>query len=363
MPSMSRVELYAAIRRDSRVGGLSGRELARKYRVRRRTVALALSSAWPEPRKKLPPRTSRLDPRKAEIDRILRADLDAPRKQRHTTKRIFERLVAEHDGTGTPSPIRWSGLMSRSASRRSGSRRAAGRRRCSSRRPTSPARTPRSISGRLRRSGRGAHLVLHVRVPVVVLWQGGAPRFGFGGAGGVLRGPCPRFQRAGRCACREGALRQPEIRGGPRARLHRARVETERWAAFRSWAGIDAFYCQPGLQGVHEKGGVEGEIGWFRRNHLVPVPQAATLAELNARIDRGTSRTSSAGSATGRAPSGSYSRWRGRCWAAAAGSLRDRAMLTPRVDRYAQVTVRIDRYSVPSGWSAARCGCCCTHRI
>ena len=97
MQSMSRVELYAAIRRDSRVDGLSSRDLARKYRVGRRTVALALSSAWPGPRKKLPPRTSRLDRHKEAIDRILRADLDAPRKQRHTTKRIFDRLMAEHD--------------------------------------------------------------------------------------------------------------------------------------------------------------------------------------------------------------------------------------------------------------------------
>jgi hypothetical protein len=35
--------------------------------------------------------------------------------------------------------------------------------------------------------------------------------------------------------------------------------------------GIDPFYCQPGLQGAYEKGGVEGRIGWFRRNRLVPV--------------------------------------------------------------------------------------------
>ena len=97
MQSMSGVELYAAIRRDSRVDGLSSRELARKYRVGRRTVALALSSAWPEPRKKLAPRKSRLDRHKDAIDRILRADLDATRKQRHTTKRIFDRLMAEHD--------------------------------------------------------------------------------------------------------------------------------------------------------------------------------------------------------------------------------------------------------------------------
>jgi transposase len=52
----------------------------------------------------------------------------------------------------------------------------------------------------------------------------------------------------------------------------RHRVETERWTAFRSHYGLEAFYCQPGFQGAHEKGGVEGQIGWFRRNHLVPVP-------------------------------------------------------------------------------------------
>ncbi|MFJ6087872.1 hypothetical protein ACIQI8_41490 [Streptomyces sp. NPDC092369] len=49
----------------------------------------------PEPRKPLPPRATRLDPFKPWIDEMLRADLDAPRKQRHTVKRIFERLLDE----------------------------------------------------------------------------------------------------------------------------------------------------------------------------------------------------------------------------------------------------------------------------
>lgn len=31
---------------------------------------------------------------------------------------------------------------------------------------------------------------------------------------------------------------------------------------------------------------VEGQIGWFRRNHLVPVPELDSLAELNATIDK-----------------------------------------------------------------------------
>ncbi|MFI5711987.1 hypothetical protein [Kribbella sp. NPDC051620] len=54
----------------------------------------------------------------------------------------------------------------------------------------------------------------------------------------------------------------------------RQRVEADRWTAVRSHDGIDAFYCQPGIQGAHEKGGVEGQIGWFRRNHLVLTPTA-----------------------------------------------------------------------------------------
>ena len=58
---MSRVELFAAIRRDSRAG-MSGRAIATKYRVSRHTVSDALVSAWPRERTPLPPRPSVLDP-------------------------------------------------------------------------------------------------------------------------------------------------------------------------------------------------------------------------------------------------------------------------------------------------------------
>jgi hypothetical protein len=75
-----------------RIAGLSVRALARKYGVHRRMVREALSSAWPAPRKKLPPRKSRLDPFKDAVDRMLVGDLDAPRKQRHTVRRIVDRV-------------------------------------------------------------------------------------------------------------------------------------------------------------------------------------------------------------------------------------------------------------------------------
>src|SRR5437773_8536345 len=57
------------------------------------------------------------------------------------------------------------------------------------------------------------------------------------------------------------------------------RGQTERFIAFRSHWKFDAEFCKPG-EG-HEKGGVEGEGGYFRRNHLVPVPKVANWEALN----------------------------------------------------------------------------------
>lgn len=93
----SRVDLYAAIRRDARAG-LPNRALQHKHGVGYRTVVAALGSACPpQPRKTLPKRSSRLDGYVELIDGWLRDDLDAPRKQRHSAKRIFDRLLDEHD--------------------------------------------------------------------------------------------------------------------------------------------------------------------------------------------------------------------------------------------------------------------------
>ena len=64
-------------------------------------------------------------------------------------------------------------------------------------------------------------------------------------------------------------------------RGHR-REETVRFIAFRSHWRFEAQFCTPAAG--HEKGRVEGENGYFRRNHWVPVPQAADLGALNQRL-------------------------------------------------------------------------------
>ncbi len=61
----------------------------------------------------------------------------------------------------------------------------------------------------------------------------------------------------------------------------RRRSEADRFVALRSHYLYESAFTRPGKQGAHEKGGVEGEVGRFRRNHLVPVPEVASLRELN----------------------------------------------------------------------------------
>jgi len=97
----SRVEVFEEIRRDHRTQGLSIRELAsERHKVHRRAVRQALASALPPPRKEYGARPRpATDQWTTVIDAWLIADKDASRKQRHTARRVWQRLVAEHGAT------------------------------------------------------------------------------------------------------------------------------------------------------------------------------------------------------------------------------------------------------------------------
>ena len=94
---MYKVELYARVRRACMVEGMSTREAARVFGLHRDTVRKMLEySVPPGYRRQSPPRRPKLDPYHGVIDRILEEDLRLPKKQRHTAKRIYDRLRAEH---------------------------------------------------------------------------------------------------------------------------------------------------------------------------------------------------------------------------------------------------------------------------
>jgi transposase len=91
------VELFEQIRKDRRVEGSSIRELADRHHVHRRTVRQALKSAVPPPRRPYAQRPRpAIGPYARVIDGWLLADREVPRKQRHTARRVWQRLVAEH---------------------------------------------------------------------------------------------------------------------------------------------------------------------------------------------------------------------------------------------------------------------------
>ena len=98
---MKDVELYAQVRFAVQIEGLSQRAAARRFGIHPRTVAKMLAfSVPPGYRRRRPPARPKLDPFTGIIDAILAADEARPRKQRHTSKRIFERLRDEHGYSG-----------------------------------------------------------------------------------------------------------------------------------------------------------------------------------------------------------------------------------------------------------------------
>ena len=344
----TRVELFERIRRDSWREGLSVRALARKYGVHRRLVREALTSAEPAPRKQPVRRSPQLEPLKEVIDGWLRADLDAPRKQRHTVTRIHARLVTEHGAAG----VSYSAVRDYVARRRPEVAEEEGR---------GPARVfiPRHhppgqhaevdfgefwvrLAGvmtkcylfvlRMSYSGKAVHRVFATCGQEAFL-EGHVHAFSV--LGGVPAGQV-RYDNL------TAAVWRVLLRG-------RAREENPRWTAFRSHYRLEAFYCLPGIEGAHEKGGVEGEVGYFRRNYLVPVPEVASLEELNARI-------AGAEQAEDGRRIGSRIRTIGQDFEAEAPLLaplpdepfETGLVLTPRVDLRSQIMVRNNRYSVPS---------------
>jgi transposase len=98
---MYTVELDARVRRAVYVEGKSERAVAREYGLARETVRKMLQySVPPGYRRQQPAKRPKLDPWVGVIDAVLEEDRERPRKQRHTAKRIHERLREEHGFSG-----------------------------------------------------------------------------------------------------------------------------------------------------------------------------------------------------------------------------------------------------------------------
>jgi transposase len=345
---VSRMELFEQIRRDRDREGLSIRALAERHGVHRRAVRQALVSPVP-PAKRSPlcRPAPKLGAYRALIDAWLEADREAPRKQHHTAKRIWSRLVDEHGADVAETTVR-EYVRQR--------KRAMGW-------PVGEVFIPQTHA-----PGVGAEVdwgeaqvdLAGARTKVQLFLM----RASFSGASfcqaslvgtqqAFLELHVEAFEWFGgvfeeiRFDNLTSAVKQV-LRG-------RRRVETDRFVALRSHYLFESQFTTPGIVGAHEKGGVEGEVGRFRRNHLVPVPGVASLAELNTLILAGCEAD------LGRRIAG-RSLTVGGAWATERPLLRGlpserfdaSETATPRVDAKSLVTIRQNRYSVPVALAGLR---------
>jgi transposase len=98
---------WAEIRRRVLVEGLSKREACKTYKLHWTTLNKMLSHGEPPGyRRAKPVRRPKIEPVRPIIHQILQDDQKAPKKQRHTAKRIWERLRDEHGFTGQTTIVR-----------------------------------------------------------------------------------------------------------------------------------------------------------------------------------------------------------------------------------------------------------------
>jgi transposase len=335
---MIQVDEKELIRRAYLLEGKSQRQIAKERHHSRRTVALAVSDPGTATYRMIVSRSAPvLDVVKPQIDAWLQADLTAPKKQRHTAHRVFTRLVAEHHFNGAESTVR----------------RYVCARRAELERPAAFLLLTYAPGLDAQCDFGEAEIVLAGQPTTVQLF---CLRLCYSKAAFVYAFPHQRQE-----AFLEGHQRAFEFLGGvphhiwydnlktavQKVLRGHHRDEQHAFTIFRSHHLFESRFCNPG-EG-HEKGLVENLVGYARRNFLVPVPEVATLSELNAAL-----LTRCRAEADRRLQGETQTI--GALWAV------ERAAFLPlpthpyiccrtvpaRVNRYSLITFETNRYSVPA---------------
>jgi transposase len=264
------VEVYARIRRAVQVDGMSIREAAREFGLSRKTIRKMLQFSLPPGyQRKKPVARPKLGPWLGIIDQILADDQTQPKKQRHTAKRIFDRLKAEHDFGGGYTIVKDYVRQARLTHKE--------------------VFVPLAHSPGDAQADFGEALVVIAGVEQKAHFQ--CFDLPYSDDCFVIAFPAENSQ-----AFLEGHNQAFAYLGGvPRTILYDntriavkeiagdgERKPTEAFSGLQSHYLFAAKFGRPGKG--NDKGHVEGLVGYARRNFLVPVPRAASWEELNAHL-------------------------------------------------------------------------------
>jgi len=262
------MDQWADIRRRVLIDGESKRSVQRRYQIHWKTLQKILNQSEPPGYRQSKPRAKKkLGPFLPVIEEILRQDQQAPPKQRHTAKRIFERLRQEHGYAGGLTVVK---------------------------------------------EAVHAWRQQHAEAFVPLAHPPGEAQVDFGHAEVTLDGVptpvalfvmtlpysdalfCCAFPRECTEAFLEGHCRAFDFFGGVPRRISydnskvaiakitgsRTREVTREFQRLRSHFLFAAHFCL--VRRANEKGHVENLVGYARRNFLVPVPAVPAFEALNA---------------------------------------------------------------------------------
>jgi transposase len=264
------MELWTEIRRKVFVEGASKRSIRRDYGVSARTLEKILANAEPPGYRQSTPRPKPvLGQFLGVIEEILLADRDAPAKQRHTAKRIFERLRDEHGYTGCSSQVR--------------AQVAAARRR--QREVFVPLSHP---PGEAQYDFGEATVIIAGELTKAALSVMTLPYSDVFHVSAYPR-ECTETFQAGHVAAFEFFGGVPTRTSYDNSRIAVVKVVGRERELTREFLRLESHFlfahhfCR--VARGNEKGHVESLVGFGRRNFLVPVPSFDSFAELNAHLE------------------------------------------------------------------------------
>jgi len=337
------MDQYEMIRTAHRKYGKGIRELAREFGHHRKTIRKVLAGEEPRYRREGEVGKPVMDRVAGVLHKWLEEDLGNPKKQRHTARRIYTRLREEYEFLGAESTVRrW-------------------------------VRRRKADLG----YGRGEAVIpLSPEVAREAEVDWGRATVVIGGERLEIKLFCMRSRYSGKIFVRAYAWERQEMFfdghlaafsyfGGVFPVLvydnltvavqevlrGKQRREQERFVSFRSYYTFEARYCTPGKG--NEKGGVEGCVGYARRNFLVPLPQVESFEELNelllARcVEHSGKRLESREDV--RTIQERHEEERGRLLALPQRPFENLKVLPVRISRYQTAQVDRNRYSVPTAW-------------